>query len=340
MRSFKKVLKASAIFLALTVLLTAIIVYPYFHGETYHYQDAYVRQSLAGQLDLLICGASQAQSGIDPRVLDEKLGCNSYNLASPLLTLKSRYELMEKELARNPVDTVLVEICCDSMYYDRDQVGPEGEYYMLGRLNQPMEIAEFLLTHVRAGEGTDFYSDLLVRGMTAWKTRLRGGGAIGTSENYETKGFVPREAQAIESPEPSEYFKSAPGLKQQEENLLYFEKLLALCKENHVKTIIVSTPLPNGTLLRYGNLDEIQAQYLEISERWGCEFYNGNLYKGKTALFSDDTDYYDIGHLSATGAETFTELIASLMQRRADGEDLSDLFYTTYDELFQTEILQ
>lgn len=340
MRSFKKVLKASVIFLALTVLLTAIIVYPYFHGETYHYQDAYVRESLAGQLDLLICGASQAQSGIDPRVLDEKLGCNSYNLASPLLTLKSRYELLKKELERNPVDTVIVEICCDSMYYDRKWVGPEGEYYMLGRLQKPSEIVKFLLLHMRLEECADFFSDTLARGVTAWRTRLRGGGAIGTSENYATKGFVPREPRAIQPPESSKYFTESLGVKQQEENLIYFEKILALCKEKNVDAVIVSTPLPNGTLLRYGNLDEIQAQYVEVSERWDCEYYNGSLYKGKTALLSDDTDYYDVSHLSATGAETFTELLASLLERRANGEQVSDLFYDSYEQMFYAEGLQ
>ena len=111
MHSFKKAMKSSMIFLILLTICTETIVYPYFHSETYHYQDGYVREELQGTLDFLICGASQAQRGISPMILDQKLGCNSYNIASPLMTLHSRYYMLEKELERNPVKTVIIELC-------------------------------------------------------------------------------------------------------------------------------------------------------------------------------------------------------------------------------------
>ena len=59
MRSFKKALLSTLAVLLCFALLVAIAVYPYFACDAFYYQDASVRQSLAGQFDLLISGASQ-----------------------------------------------------------------------------------------------------------------------------------------------------------------------------------------------------------------------------------------------------------------------------------------
>ena len=103
MNSFKLALKTSLIFLLIITVLSTVIVYPYFHRETYHYQDGYVRDNMAGEIDFIICGASQAQRGISTEILDKKLGVNSYNIASPLMTLMGRYTILKKVMSMIPM---------------------------------------------------------------------------------------------------------------------------------------------------------------------------------------------------------------------------------------------
>lgn len=330
MRNFKLALRTSLIFLLLVAAITEVIVYPYFHSETYHYQDAYVREQMAGELDVLICGASQAQRGISPAVLDEELGCNSYNIGSPLMTLKGRYHILKKEVERNPVKTVIIELCYDTMARDRAVVGPEGDYYMLGRFTTFGERTEYFLSSARFEEYAEFYCDTLQRGIQAWKDR--GEKEIGTSENYETKGFAPLATEPIEMIAPEDYNKEEIQTNIVEENMVYLDKMFELCQENDIKVIMVATPLADAAVLGYDKLDEIHAMYQEISQKWGCEYYNFSLYKGKSQMFKDSDSFYDRNHLSAVGAETFSRLLAQVVADSLDGKTSYELFHDTFAE--------
>ena len=80
MRSFKQVIKALSVVIAfcLTVaIITEFICAPYFYGKAFYYQDGELRDDMAGEIDFIISGASQAQRAISPKVLDKLLSCNS-----------------------------------------------------------------------------------------------------------------------------------------------------------------------------------------------------------------------------------------------------------------------
>lgn len=337
MHNFNRALRSCLIFGLIVALISGVIAYPYFHSETYHYQDGYVRDRMAGSLDLIICGASQAQRGISPAVLDETLGCNSYNIGSPLMTLEGRYTILKKELERNPVDTVILELCYDTMCRDRDLVGPEGDYYMMGRFTDPLERVAYFFTSARLDEYADFYCDILQRGINSWKNwRYE---QIGTSASYETKGFAPLATNAIEMPAEEGFHQEAIATDVVEENLEYLEKILELCQERQVKVIIVATPLADGAILSYDKLDTIHQFYTQISEKWGCEYYNFSLYKGKSELFKDEDSFFDRNHLSAAGAEAFTRVLSGVIADSLAGQDSYDLFYESYETAEREGIL-
>lgn len=337
MHNFNKALKTSLIFLLLVILISGAVAYPYFHAETYHYQDGYVRDSLAGSLDLIICGASQAQRGISPAVLDEALGCNSYNIGSPLMTMKARYTILNKELSRNDVELVILELCYDTMVRDRDVVGPEGDLYMMGRFTSFGEGLSYFLSAARLEEYADFYYDILNRGRYARQNW--GSYPTGSSESYKTKGFAPLDPVAIEMIPEENLHREAILTDIVDENREYLEKCLALCKEKEIPVIIVATPLSDAAILSYDSLDVIHDFYTGISEEWGCEYYNFSLYKGKSEIFPDSGAYYDRNHLGAPGAEVFSEVLAQVVENSRAGIDSSDLFYESYAEAEQAEIL-
>ena len=116
MRNFKRILKTVSLFLAVIIVLSVVFGALYLRGENYDYQDYRERDALAGELTMLINGASYVMYGIDPDVLDAYLGANvhSYNLTTSMLTLEGRYALLKKELERNPVKTVILEVSPDT----------------------------------------------------------------------------------------------------------------------------------------------------------------------------------------------------------------------------------
>lgn len=338
MRNFKLALRTSILFLLLVAAITEVIVYPYFHSETYHYQDGYVREEMAGSLDFIICGASQAQRGISPAVLDEALEVNSYNIGSPLMTLKGRYHMLEKEVERNPVKTVIIELCYDTMYRDRDVVGPEGDYYMLGRFTSFTERMEYFFSAARLDEYAEFYCDTLQRGLNAWNEF--GKNEIGTSENYETKGFAPLETHPIEMIAPENYNKEEIYTDIAEENMVYLNKMFELCRSRNIKVIMVATPLADAAILSYDKLDEIHTMYKEISQQWDCEYYNFSLYKGKSEIFKESDSFFDRNHLSAAGAEVFSHILSDVIADSLDGKESYELFYDDFAQAQEEGIIR
>ncbi len=337
MNNFKLVLKSSFVFLLLVFIISSIITYPYFHSETYHYQDGYVRDEMAGDIDLIICGASQAQRGISPTILDKNLDVNSYNIGSPLMTFMGRYYILKKEIERNPVDTVVIELCYDTLARDRNDVSPEGEFYLLGRFTSARERWEYFFKSANFDEYAEFYHDTLKRGLKSWKTFEEK--KIGTSDKYTSKGFEPLETYAIEMPAKENYHKENIITEFSDENLEYLNKIFQLCQENNIKVIVIATPLSNAAIMSYDELDYIHNAYKEICEDWDCEYYNFSLYKGKSELFNDKNAFFDRNHLSYNGATTFSNLLSEIIEKSLNGEDCDSLFFENYEELETMEII-
>ena len=337
MHNFNKALRTSLIFLVLVTIVSSVIAYPYFHSETYHYQDGYVRDDLAGSLDLIICGASQAQRGIAPAILDEHLGSSSYNIGSPLMTIKARYTILKKELSRNDVKLVILELCYDALTRDRDVVGPEGDLYMMGRFTSFGERLRYFLSSARLEEYADIHYDILYRGRMS--KDVWGSYPIGSSDSYEMRGFEPLDPEPIEMIPEEKLHQEAILTDIVDENLTYLEKILALCRDQEIPVIMVATPLSDSAILSYDSLDVIHDFYTGISREWGCEYYNFSLYKGKSDLFPDSGAYYDRNHLGASGAEVFSGLLAQVIENSRTGVDSSQLFYRSYAEAEQEAIL-
>lgn len=338
MRSFKQVLKALTVLVAfiLTVaLITEAVCAPYLYGTAFYYQDGKVRDSMAGTLDLLVSGASQAQRAVSPAVLDSELGCNSYNLSTPTLSMEGKYILLKKELERNPVKTVIIELCYDTIARDRDEVGPEGDHYALGRFTNPLERYAYFFRTARIGEYGEIYNELIKRSMTA-RERVKKGTGNRAARAYDDKGFVPLDTLPIEMPD--ELFSEKISTELSEENIYFFNKTVELCKSKDIEVYVISTPLSNGAIASYDALDTIQTEYRKMCDRLGVPFYNFSLYRGKTELFPDWYAFCDRNHVGIEKADEFTALVADVIKKARAGDDVSALFYDSYAQLCEAEL--
>jgi len=232
---------------------------------------------------------------------------------------------------------VILELCYDTLVRDRDVVGPEGDLYMMGRFTDFGQRLFYFLSCARLEEYADFYYDILDRGIASWRTW--GSRPIGCSASYETKGFAALAAVPIQMIPREQVHQEQILTEPAEENVKYLEKILSLCRDEEIPVIIVATPLADAAILSYDSLDVIHDYYTRISREWGCEYYNFSLYKGKSSLFPDSDAYYDRNHLSDTGAQAFTRLLGDVVDNFRAGVDSSHLFYGSYAEAEQQEIL-
>lgn len=331
MRSFKKTLAKLLAFIACVLLITELVTEPYFQNEVFQYQDSAVRDTYAGQLDALICGSSHAYRAIMPAVLDETLGTSSYNLSNSMITMQGRYELLRQEIARNPVNFVILDATYNSMTRSRAAEGPEGDIYQLGRYRNFFTRAGYFFKTIRLDEYGRVYYDMLSRGVTSWRKLLDGKGARGTSVKYETRGFVPMEEAVPRPVTPPEEYGSYPLQTALDPGCVYYMgKILELCQQQGIQVLVVVTPISQAELLKFDGIDTVYTNLMTYFADRGVTMLDFNLYQGKQTLFPDETAYSDDTHMSPAGAADFSALLAKTIAQWRAGQDVTGDFYPSY----------
>lgn len=329
MHNFKKIILHTALLIFFVIIILICSTLPYFWGESYYYQDYKVRTSLSGKLDTLVIGSSHALRSIKPTVLNEKLNTKAYNLSSPLMSMYGRYVMLEKEINRNPIKTVYLEISYNALTLDRKTLGLEGDLYVLGRFDNVFERINFFTNAFPPDEYRKVLSDIIVRSKNSFSIH-------NTIEQYKTFGYLsmPSNNQLL-SDEVKEKVKNTKVLdtKIKEESLNYFDKIIKLCKNNDIRVIFVVTPVTERMILEYSNLDDIFSQYIDLAKEYNCEYYDFNLDKHRKKLYSEETSFYDNTHMSDSGAEIFSNRLAEIIKCVDQGNNVSNYFLNSYAEL-------
>ena len=329
MHNFKKIILHTALLIFFVIIILICSTLPYFWGESYYYQDYKVRTSLSGKLDTLVIGSSHALRSIKPTVLNEKLNTKAYNLSSPLMSMYGRYVMLEKEINRNPIKTVYLEISYNALTLNRKTLGLEGDLYVLGRFDNVFERINFFTNAFTPDEYRKVLSDIIVRSKNSFSIH-------NTIEQYKTFGYLsmPSNNQLL-SDEVKEKVKNTKVLdtKIKEESLNYFDKIIKLCKNNDIRVIFVVTPVTERMILEYSNLDDIFSQYIDLAKEYNCEYYDFNLDKHRKKLYSEESSFYDNTHMSDSGAEIFSNRLTEIIEDVDRGNNVSNYFFNSYTEI-------
>ncbi len=337
MHNFRKIILHTISIILLVAILLSVSVIPYFNREKFYYQDYKVRESLKGKLDTLVVGSSHALRSIKPTVLNKEMNIKSYNLSSPLMSMYGRYVLLKKEIDRNPIETVIIELSYNALILDRKNLGFEGDIYVLGRLDNTTERLKFAKEAFTIDEYDDVISDTIKRSKYAL------GDSTNTVTQYEAYGYIPVPSNdySLTQEEKNKIINTETLDSQiKEENLEYFDSMIKLCKKNDIKIILVVTPVTEKMILRHNNIDEVFSQYKDLARKYNCEYYDFNLDKKRFDLYSEKTSFYDQTHMSDSGADIFSTRMSEILKNSSKKEDAKEEFYESYEELKETILKQ
>ena len=335
MRNFKRTAFSVLCFLVVVALISVACIGFYYHTEWQHFMDGRVRRSLSGSLDFLIIGSSLAWNGFAPQVLDEELGVNSYNLSSGVMPMHAKTLMVEKELKRNPVKTVLIEIAYDTLTRDTAQDYSEGDEMVIARMDSWGERFEYMRTYLSINDVMNVYSRALLRGVQAWLTLFRGEEGVVPAR----KGYYPRVSndQTI-APEDvaAAYHKKTFSLADYRQvNVDELVDLIETCRAYGAEPILVTFPISDRANWTIDHLVDYGVWMEEFCREHGCAFYNCNLLRDRYDLFSDSVSFFDPEHLSDAGAQAFTRRFSELLGEVWAGESIADAFYSDSDAMLQ-----
>lgn len=336
MQTFKKFLLSVIAFLCIFSLFSGFLMGPYLYYDAEFYDDSGLRASLAGKIDWIILGASHALTAFDPAILDEELDCFSYNLSNSLMTTRGKYHLLKKELERNPVETVVLEVSYDTFTRElRDEYG-DGDAKVIQRLDSLPEALGYLVNSVSINDWLNIYSRFLVSGTSYWQFVLRG--QTNSRVDPAAKGYYAHEIRdvSISMDAAQAEFNSKPiKTNFNTDYVRETTETIAMCKENGVRVILVVVPIADMQIWQADNWDVFHDWMQEYAVQQDCEFYDFNLIHDRYARFSDERSFYDSGHMSTDGATSLSNLFVEILHKVNNGEDVSGEFYDSYESMKQ-----
>ncbi len=334
LNSKKLLLHTLVLFFGVLAIIVAVCAPAFLNGSEYN--DSAKRKELAGQIDYIFCGASHAMNAFDTAVIDMELGACTYNLSSSSAYYHGRSLLLQKELARNNLRGVVIEVAYDSLANDPKDGHATGEPYIICKLDTPQEKFSYFLKHV------DFFNNdyenitsvLMRYGLKAWKAMLSG--EFGNIQAQ--KGFMAAATKDISLSEADvvrRYQQEQSKYTFREENVAYLEEMIRACQEKNVPVMVVVVPVSEACIWETANMDFFHTQLKSLCEENNCPLFDFNLLKNRFELFGDTRSFSDVTHISIDGAKVFGKAFSEVLKKFEAGEETDHLFYSNYAEVMQ-----
>ena len=275
-------------------------------------------------LDLIFLGSSHAYRSFDPEIFNSKLGVKSFNMGhSSQNPVDSYYVLKEVLKYQKPKVVVFEQYFVVAEGEDTDFISAAYTYdYLKPSLNKlsclvndfnPKDYPKALLMTVRDKDNwanKDLIKANLLREYNLFKQLITGKKETeeapkesSKGEMYQGLGYVSNDGVASYTElTTGNQFKDYKRPNWNEKRLLYDDKVLQLCKENNIKVIMVTAPLPPTSLKLIKNYDEIHNKYQEIANENGVEYLDYNYINREKNMFTDK-NFKDSDHLNSSGVK-------------------------------------
>lgn len=306
----------------------------------------------SSQIDIAFLGSSNIYSAIDPYLLEKKLDCRFtvFDAAtSSAMPIDSYYYLKELVRTDKKPKAVFLDVFYpgyqNSVFYD----APEHSLYLYDYLKLSWNKVEYFKNAFSGNDkifavfnakrylgGESMPTELLQKAKDNMEIKLNSpwyrryaphgndkGEYVGKGYRYLTKGME------------SGTLGTQIYLTWDEENICddavgYLESIYRLCEKENVELILISPPLAPSTRIGMGNYEDVHLFFQKFAEEKEIEFWDFNYIQNKW-LELEDEDFYDQHHLSKSGAEKFTAVVADLIDMSKDIRKI--YFYKEYKDV-------
>lgn len=305
------------------------------------------------ELDTIFVGSSLCQQTFIPEIFNKEMGIKSYNMGTPSQAIPQTRRAIEVAVKEHGIKTVIFGMNFSSLKYDpipeaemtfesarvRQKGGLAGvvdalsymysegvcdeensinflfpwlynyENYSLDKVKENVtEKIEEIKVELETGVRDE--TDGLLKGFRNDDTSIF---------NYDNK-WVKNSYLSYEA-----YFSS--------EMLQEFEEMLMYCQQEGIDIIIINTPQPVFDVITcYESYEKNERRLLAICDKYNVDYYDFSL--AKPELYEINAKYFcDNEHLNRQGAEDFCMKLAGILERRANGENLDEYFYSVEEFL-------
>lgn len=289
-------------------------------------------------IDILFCGASHCQLGIDPEIMDEQFGMNTFNAGSSSQGLATSLALIKEAAAYHDLQQVYVDLDysivtrtlpnLESIYIISDYMTPSlrKAEYLLNATSKEYYVNSFMPLHKGRGYTKDPQKIMELvkkkqtegyRDYTEIDSSYAGKGHIASRTVIEDGSLW-----SMQSPETVDF--SIPSDQQE-----YLKQIILFCKERDIELTFISIPVTDFHLSFVTNYDEYIQTIKDFLRDYDVEYVDFNLCRTDISGIDSDSYYNDDNHLNTNGANVFGRCFANYFSGEVKYEEL---FYDSYRE--------
>lgn len=252
--------------------------------------------------DVVILGASHARNHYIPSIIEDTLGLSCYNLGSGGQNIFYHYGIIGSLLERYTprvviLDLITIDYRKTDQKYNTDRLSELLPFYHKYKAIREVVDLRGSLEKVRLLSNIYPFNSEIIQILSSfvWSANK----SIILMDGYEPLYGNMSEKQLVVK--GKENFELDP-LK-----IKYIEKTIAVCKQNDIRLIIISSPSIANSEGESMSFDVIS----EIGKKYNIEVWN---YENDSRFLK--TEYlHDVYHLNDAGAHQFTMAIASRLKR-------------------------
>lgn len=334
MRNFRKIaVRVLAVFLTVC-LFEGAVRYGFESWRDYSRITKLERAELKGTIDTVYAGTSLVYRSVNPNILDEILGTNSFNLATSAQPLMGSYYLIRETAEENPVKTVYVGITMMSL----KQKDLDIRHVMAvdNLRTWKWKLAYLLALHRESVFTTSLLYSTRVQTYTQIskiKNNVKNKLTQTETARYGLRGYQPRKGvykgktKRKKNADSSYWDGEKKDAQALSIHMEYLEKIAEFCRDKGIRLVLFVPPLTQNFIDRAGDLDDWDRFCREFAGKWDADYYNFLLYKERQSVFTNET-FHNAKHINTTGAKLFSELLAEV----SASENPQEYFYTSMSE--------
>ncbi len=342
---WKKAIQKVSVFLCTAGILAMLVsITGYLVNDDTRSYTRVLMHELYGQekIDSIFIGASHVYRGLNPWIVDEAWGENTFNLSTSSQAINSSYAMLKEANKVGDVRRCYLEVSAGMVCQDKEtrQDNATASYIISDYMRPSIDKLIYILNAV----GPENYINAFCPARRNWRKiysfrvmgdTFRSKGQTGykeydyvenETEYYAGKGFVySNDVVAYTGTEAPPVITENHISK---DYLFYFAKIVQYCRENNIELICFSMPMTEFLIEQFGDYDSYLKQARDMCGKYGVPYYDFNC-ADPSILDLQDSDFKDENHLNGKGAEKFSQVFADFFAGKISGREL---FYSSYKE--------
>ena len=301
-------------------------------------------------IELALVGSSVVRNQFNPSLITEQTGLSTFCVSIPCLAMPGSLALTSMLYDNHSPEWTVLFVEHDTFLAEL----PEAEDRLMPQLTNPLRraayltdlcmedghwIARFFLfknLHVTSSEQLRKTVSLRLDAQKYFREHPE---LISGDYHYAGRGFVQMRLEEDidrwlreENLGPSSCASPTEPSKADKRRLLQYRDM---CARKGSRLLVVCTPNLAARTLAEPSYTQLRENLARFMEENGIAFVDFSL--AKPELLPDLTDYYfDYFHVNAEGADVLSASFARFFNLYAAGEDVSGLFYGSYEEYLNT----